>query len=294
MIAITTPTGSIGQKLLASLVSRGQHVCAIARDPSKLPAKTRERVQVVQGSHGDPAVLDKAFDGAEAVFWLIPPDFGTANVTASYVEFTKPAVEAIKRHGVQRVVVVSALGRGTPWEKKAGLVSAALAMVDLIASTGVNVRELALPSFMDNMLRNILSIRNAGMFALPLAGDLKVPTCSTGDIAEVATKLLLDRSWTGFGSIPVLGPEDLSYDDMAKIIGEVLGKPVRYQQITLEAHKANLIKFGASEPLAQAVIDMMDAKSKGLDNAAPRTPESSSPTSFRQWCVDVLKPAVES
>jgi hypothetical protein len=47
-----------------------------------------------------------------------------------------------------------------------------------------------------------------------------------------------------------------------------------------------------SDAMAQAAVDMMVAKDQGLDNAEPRTPESSTPTSFRQWCEEVLKPAV--
>src|SRR6185312_2669622 len=137
--------------------------------------------------------------------------FGTRDVLATYVEFSKPACAAIRRHGVKRVVAVSALGRGTPHEKHAGLVTAALAMVDELARTGAAVRELALPSFMDNILRQVEPIRSAGVFALPISGDLKVPTCSTFDIAEVAVKWLVDRSWNGFESVPVLGPEDLSF-----------------------------------------------------------------------------------
>lgn len=39
-------------------------------------------------------------------------------------------------------------------------------------------------------------------------------------------------------------------------------------------------------------VDMMVAKDQGLDNAEPRTPESTTPTSFCQWCEEVLKPAV--
>ena len=38
--------------------------------------------------------------------------------------------------------------------------------------------------------------------------------------------------------------------------------------------------------------DMAAAKNNGLDNAEPRTPENTTPTSFRQWCEEVLKPAV--
>jgi len=47
-----------------------------------------------------------------------------------------------------------------------------------------------------------------------------------------------------------------------------------------------------SEAMAQGMLDMMVAKNEGLDNAQPRTPESTTPTSFRQWCEEVLKPAV--
>ena len=108
----------------------------------------------------------------------------------------------------------------------------------------------------------------------------------------IAAKLLLDHTWDGIGSAPVLGPEDLSYNDMARIMSEVLQRPVRFQQIPGEAFKARLLERGMSETMAQGNLDMALAKDAGLDNAEPRTPESSTPTSFRQWCEEVLKPAV--
>jgi len=52
--------------------------------------------------------------------------------------------------------------------------------------------------------------------------------------------------------------------------------------------------FRMSEAMAQAMLDLMVAKNEGLDNMEPRTPQSTSPTSFRQWCEEVLKPAVLS
>ena len=74
----------------------------------------------------------------------------------------------------------------------------------------------------------------------------------------------------------------------------VIGKPVSYQQIPSEAYKENLMGFGMSEPMAQGIVDMMMAKDDGLDNAKPRTPRSTTtPTSFRQWCEDVLNPAIQ-
>ncbi len=292
MIVITTPAGAIGRQVLQAVVDSGERIRVIARDPSRLPAHLRERVDVVQGSHGDIEVVTQAFAGADAVFWLPPPDPRAASVEAGYVEFTRPACEAIKRARVKRVVGISALGRGTAMAARAGQVTASLAMDDLITSTGVSYRALTMPSFMDNLLRQVQLIRNQGLFTSPIAGDRKLPTCATFDIARVAARLLLDPSWSGQGHVAVLGPEDLCFDEMAQIMSEVLSKPVRFQQIPGAAFKASLIEFGASEAMAQATLDMMLAKNEGLDNAEPRTPESTTPTRFRQWCERVLKPAV--
>jgi len=167
----------------------------IVRDVARLPSQMRKRVEVVQGSHGDIDVVTKAFKGADSVFWLVPPDFRADSVMAAYHDFTRPACNALRSQRVKRVVGVSALGRG--WPKNAGLVSASLAMDDLIASTGVSYRALTMPSFMDNILRQVEAIRNQGMFFSPISGDRKLPTCATRDIAAVAAKLLLDPSWSG-------------------------------------------------------------------------------------------------
>jgi uncharacterized protein YbjT (DUF2867 family) len=131
------------------------------------------------------------------------------------------------------------------------------------------------------------------VFVGTIAGDHKSPSCATRDIAAAAARLLLDDTWTGAGSVPVLGPEDLSFDDMAAIMTDVLDRPVRYQQIPGDAFKARMAGLGMSEAMAQGMLDMATAKNDGLDNAEPRTPESSSPTTFRQWCEDVLKPAAD-
>jgi uncharacterized protein YbjT (DUF2867 family) len=290
MIVVTSPTGLIGHQVLKHLLQGTEPIRVIARDPARLAEESRERVEIVQGSHGDRAVVDQAFDGANSIFWLVPPDPRAESVDAAYVDFSQPAVNAIVRHGVERVVSISALGRGVPLN--AGYVSASLAMDDLIASTGVNFRALTMPSFMDNILRQVGSIKSQGRFFSPISGDRKFPSCATRDIAAVAANLLLDHSWSGQDSVPVLGPEDLSFNDMARIMSDSLGTPVCFQQIPGEAFKANLTGFGMSDAMAQGMLDMTVAKGNGLDNAVVRTPRSSTPTTFQQWCEDVLKPAV--
>jgi uncharacterized protein YbjT (DUF2867 family) len=220
----------------------------------------------------------KAFAGADSGFWLAPPNPRAESLEAVYVDFARPACDAFRSQGVRRVVGVSALGRGMTGN--AGLVSASLAMDDLIASTGVSYRALTLPSFMDNILRQVEPIKSQGVFFSPISGDRKLPTCATRDIAAAAARLLLDDSWSGQGSFPVLGPEDLSQDDMAQIMSEVLERPIRFQQVPVEAFKAGLTGRGMSEAMAQGMVDMMVAKDEGLDNAEPRprSPPAPPPT----------------
>ena len=205
-----------------------------------------------------------------------------------------PPAAAIQSQGVKRVVGVSALGRRTALAGNAGLVTAAFAMEAEIEKTGVDFRALWCPGFMENMLNAVQTLKDQGMFFVPSPPDVKTPYAATRDIAASGARLLLDRSWTGQGGLAVLGPEDLSCNDMAAIMTDVLGKPIRFQQISAEAAKAQLMQYGASEGFAQAYVEMFAAKGEGLDNAEPRTAENTTPTSFRQWCEEVLKPVVLS
>jgi len=294
VIVITTPTGQIGRQVLGNLLESGEQLRVIARDPSQLPAEVREDPDIVEGSHGDAAVVDKAFAGADAVFWLTPADPRAPSVEAAFAGFTRPAAEAFKRHGVGRVVGVSMLGRGTPWAGRAGFVTGSLAMDDLIAASAVAYRALTNPYFMEDTALQAESIKNQGVFFWPIAGDRKLPAVATRDIAAAASRLLLDARWSGVEKVPLLGPEDLSFNDMAEIMSQVLGKDVRFQQITFEAYKDRFVRLGMSDAMAQGYTDMAWAKNEGLDNGVQRTPENSTPTSFRQCCEEVLKPAVAS
>lgn len=290
MIVVTAPTAKIGRQVVARLVESGQPVRVIVRDPARLAPDLRERVEIVQGSHSEADVVNEAFAGADAVFWLVPADRWAPSIDAAYTGFARPGIEAFAKHGVQHVVGVSALGRGTPVAAHAGHVTATLAMDDLIAASGVHYRALANPSFMDNTLRDLPSIKAQGTFASPIAADLRLPAVATRDIAAVAAGLLLNRDWTGVREIPLLGPQDLSPADMASIISEELGTPVGGRQISGRELKAGLSGL-MSEPMARAMVDMAAAKNAGLDSGVARTPENSTPTTFRTWCREVLKPA---
>ncbi|WP_370964335.1 NmrA family NAD(P)-binding protein [Amycolatopsis sp. cg9] len=289
MIVVTAPTGQIGSKLVDALLRRSEPVRLVVRDPGKLPAAVRERAEIVVGSHRDRDVLDQALAGTDALFWLMPAAATANSPYEAYVTASIPGADAVVRHAVPRVVVVSSLGRGS--QIYAGHISASHAMEDLFRSTGAHVRALALPTFMDNVLRQVAAI-GTGTIPGTLPADFRMPWIATKDIAALAARYLADHTWTGQESVEVLGGEDLSYHDIAEILGDVLGRPVRYQVGERAAVKRFLVDRGVSEAMAQSMVDMDLAGERGITSGTPRTAENTTPTSFREFAVEAVKPAV--
>jgi uncharacterized protein YbjT (DUF2867 family) len=291
MIVITTPTGQIGRQVLDRILDSGEAARVIARDPSRLPARVRARAEVVQGSHGDAGAITKALAGADRMFWLVPPPgFRHAGrAERYYLDFTRPACQAIASQGT-RVAGISTLGHG--YQGQAGLLSAALAMDRLIAGTGAAYRALALPFFMENLLRQAQEIAEEGTFSMANAADRPLPTIATRDIAAAAAALLLDTSWGGQASVPLTGPDNLTPEGMAEVISGTLGRTIRYRQVPVADYQATLLRRGASHEMAQDFADMTGAQNDGIYDAEPRDPNSATATSFRQWCLDTLKPAI--
>ena len=292
MIVVTTPTGQIGGQLVDTLLtSTGEPVRVVVRDRSRLPAHVAAAADVVEGSHGDPETLARAFDGADSVFWVVPTNAQAPSVYAAYVGFSIPAAQALVDHAVSRVVVVSALGRGH--QGFAGHVSGSLALEDLFRSTGVHLRALNLPSFMDNLLWQVGAMKATGAFYSGIDGDLRLPSVATRDIAAEACRLLANPTWTGQESHPVLGPADLSFKEIAEILTDVLETPIRFQQVAPEEYRDGLVQRGQSPQMADGMLAMALGKNAGIDTMVERTAENTTPTTFRQFCEDTLKPAFE-
>ena len=288
MIVVTTPTGQVGGRLVGRLLDGGAKVRVVVRDASRLPGTVRERVEAVEGSHADPAVLDAALAGAEALFWLVPPDPGAPSAEEHYLRFARAGAEAVRRHRVGHVVGVSSAGHG--WPEPAGILSAAFAMDAEFERSGVAYRAISPPFYLENLLGQLEAIRETGTFGLTCAADEPLATIATRDIAATAADLLTDLSWTGQENVPLFGPDRLTPDGMAEVLSEELGRPVAYRRITLAEFAAMRRARGASERVVEDAVAMFAAQDAGIydaDWAIARIAE----TDFRTWCREVLVPA---
>ena len=102
MIVVTAPTGLIGHQVLQNLLDSGEPVRIIVRDPSRLPAQARERAEIIHGSHGaSPSPTGRSRALTPYSGWC-PPTPTPCSAEAAYVNFTRPACDAFKRHQVRR------------------------------------------------------------------------------------------------------------------------------------------------------------------------------------------------
>jgi len=288
MIVVTTPTGNVGSQLLAELLkAETEPLRVIVRDPSRMPGAVRDQVQVIVGSHDDPAVLDQALDGAQGLFWLIPPSMRASSAKDYYLSFAHPAAAAIRRHEVGHVVGISSAGWDFP--HPAGLLSAAHAMDAELETSGAAYRSLGMGFYMENLLRPLPRMISDGVLSLPLSPDGSLVVIATQDIAAVAAGLLLDRSWEDTDHIPVLG-DNLTPNQMAATISDVLGSQVTFEQADLEQQTASTIKRGVPEDVARDFTAMYWAQQNGIydQDWSHATP---TPTSFQTWCETVLASA---
>jgi uncharacterized protein YbjT (DUF2867 family) len=259
------------------------------RDPIRLASDVRGRVEIVQGSHDDPAILSRALEGADGLFWLVPPGVaGAASAGERYLGFTRPAADAIRRYGVSHVVGISSAGHD--WPTRAGVLSAAFAMDAEIERTGTAYRALSMPFYMENLLAQLGAIREQGTFALAYAADRPLACVATRDIAGTAASLLADRSWAGQAHVPVFSPDRINPNAMAAVMSEVLGRPISFRQTSVADLESTLTRRGASEGVVRDVIETYAAVQAGIYDA-DQARAIPGPTDFRTWCREVLRPA---
>jgi hypothetical protein len=96
-------TGKTGSRVLQELVSRGHDVTAAARDVGKLP----ESVKAKQDDLSDAKRTAETIRGADAVISAYAPP---ADDTDQIVGVTQRQIEAVRKAGVDRLLVVGGAG----------------------------------------------------------------------------------------------------------------------------------------------------------------------------------------
>ncbi|MFW6069356.1 MAG: NAD(P)-dependent oxidoreductase [Chloroflexota bacterium] len=113
-LTIFGATGRTGQHLVEQALARGHQVTAFTRSPQKLAAY-RDRLHIVQGDVQDSGAVKRAVAGADAVISVLGPTQNTPDYQIT--RGTGHILDAMKKHGVRRLVISAGAGVGDPQDE---------------------------------------------------------------------------------------------------------------------------------------------------------------------------------
>jgi uncharacterized protein YbjT (DUF2867 family) len=209
-------TGTVGSQVVRQLLRHGQPVRVLVTSP-QTAALLPEGAEPVIGDLDLPATLPPAFEGIGSVFLVNRHSF-TEVAQGAYV------LAAAKRAGVRKIVYqsrynVRSTGAGV------GQLTAKISIENMLARTGLAYTLVSPTHFYQNDLSLCDEIAG-GMYSQPL-GNVGVSRVDARDVAEVAVQALLGDRYDGL-NLPVAGPEALTGESTARILGDILGHRVAY------------------------------------------------------------------
>ena len=285
MYVITGASGNIGSIVALELLSNGKKVKVIGRNAGKLKTLTNKGAEAILGDLADGDFLNQAYTDAEAVFVMIPPNAHSTDFKAYQKKIANNHLNAVKANGVKYVILLSSIGAHL--RNGAGVVDGLGNLEEIFSELkDVNVLNLRPSYFMENIFGQIGTIKQMGITGSPVRADLRFPMVATSDIAAVVARRLLDLRFLGNTIEYVLGPADVSYNEVTTVIGRAIGKPdLKYVQFSYDDAKKGMVQSGF---VSENVADLYNGLAEGLNkgyvlNDHKRTPENSSPTSIDEF-----------
>ena len=290
MYVITGATGNIGSKIANILLEKGEKVRVISRSGARLQHFVDKGAEAAVGDLKDGDFVARAFNGATAIFAMIPPEYGAADFRAYQNEVGENLATGIRKSGVKYAVSLSS--QGAELTEGTGPI---LGLHDqeerLNGLEGVHVLHLRPTYFMENLLMNIPIINQYGFAGSAIRGDLKFAMIATRDIAAYATERLIKLDFTGKTVKGLLGQRDISLDEAITIIGRRIDKPaLQYVQFSYDETLSGLAKMGFSPDVSRLFVEMSKALNNGLFGVnLYRTEENTTPTSIEEFAETFVR-----
>jgi uncharacterized protein YbjT (DUF2867 family) len=292
MYVILGATGNTGKAIAETLLDSGQKVRVVGRSKGRLEGFTVLGADVFEANVADSAALTTAFTGARGVYALVPPNMASPDYRAEQDAASASIAKALEASGVTHVVALSSFGADKA--DKTGPVAGLHVMEERFSQIPkLNALFLRAGYFMENLLAQPGIIKSFGMMAGPVRADLALPMIATYDIAAAAADALTKLDFTGHQTRELLGHKDLTYTQMASVIGAAIGKPnLSYIQLPNEQVIQAMTQMGMSKNMATLICEMSDALNSGHMRALePRSPANTTPTTFEEFVEEAFVPA---
>ncbi|MBB3609244.1 SDR family oxidoreductase [Rhizobium sp. BK602] len=229
-ILVLGASGNVGRPLVEALLAKGEKVKAASR-----AGKPIGGAEGVAFDYADRSTFSQAFDGVDRAYVLLPAGYADSK------GLLLPVIEAAAARKV-KVVFQSVFGvdadDSIPYRQ-----------VELALEKSGTPYVILRPNWFSDNFHTFWKVGiDHGEIALP-AGDGKSSFIDARDIAASAAAALTTSAFDG-QSFNLTGPEPLSYADAAKILSDVIGKPIAYRAIDDGAFVDILIGAGVPEDYA--------------------------------------------
>ncbi|MEV0352293.1 NAD(P)H-binding protein [Nonomuraea sp. NPDC050680] len=294
-IAITAPSGNVGRFLVGHLVRAGVRPRLLSRHPEQPRSAWGDLVDAREVDLRDAAAVTEATRGVDALFLVVPPGEADDPV-AAYAEVGEIVAAAVAENRISRTVLQSSVGaelREGAGEID-GLARVEEALNRIVAKhAGLAVTHLRCGYFFSNLLFELDSIR-AGTVAVLLPTGKPFSWVAPADIAAVAASLLLRADWSGRRVQAVHGPQDLSWDDVLAVVGDILGRAVTAHRVADDDMRATMAGAGMSPAQVEAIMGMSTGLREGFVPEQPRTPVTTTDTTLGAWAWAELRPTLDA
>jgi len=292
-IVVNTPAGNIGHVVVDRLLEAKHEVVIISRHPEKVAPATAKGARLMRGSIDQESVVDRALEGADALFWLTPVAFEPVEYIRWATTIGERAEALAGRHAVPRAVVISSIG--AQHDSGVGPVGCNAMIEQAFERAVPNVTVLRPGSFMENLLQHVGTIAQAGSMYTRYPISMGIPWIATRDIAERAVAALTDSASKGHRLFELQGPEDLDQLQVASILSEAIERRITSIEVTDEQARRGMVAGGVPSRFADLLLEMYAALASGrMRRTQPRGAATSTPTTLLTFAREVLKPAVDA
>jgi uncharacterized protein YbjT (DUF2867 family) len=261
MFLVTDVSGHVGRAVLAELANQPVAVRALLQEPGDLTIKA-PNIEAVRPDPDDPSSLQRAFEGVEAAFLA-------SGYSPHIAEAHLKMANAAKAAGVKRFVQLSGVGANPQMCCARMLRWLGQAESGVAACPDVALTRLR-PAYMLQLLFEFApTIAQQGLIAGPFRSNAW-SWVDARDVAAVAVAALKDPSHAG-RIYTVTGSESLSFPQIADRLSHILGKPVRYNDITANEARGWLQGKGLSPVMIEAKLEYWDACASNMLNVPPNT-----------------------
>lgn len=251
MILVTGATGNVGSRLVRELAAAGAPTRALVHRPESEAELQELGVDTVVGAFEDAESLRRAVDGVERVYIVSPP------AVDGMVRQQLAVLEAARAGGVRHVVKQSSIAADE--DTDASLVAAHRRVEEAIEGSGLAWTHLRPHWFMTNELGQAGTIVADGVFYAPDVTEISL--IDPADIAAVAARVLTSDGHEGKAYL-LTGPQLLSYSDVADVYSRVLGRDVRWQEVSMEQARDSM-RESLPEELAVGFAEVMTRYREG-------------------------------